>query len=888
MGWLFRRPRSPEEVRREVDEELDFHLERKAGEIARAEGLPPDEARREARRRFGNVEGTREYCAEQAAARERRRTLAGWIDAARQDLAYAVRTLRRSPTYTTVVVGTLALGIAANTVIFSVMNPYLLRELPYRDAGELVQLGQVDPVTGWDAARFSMAMYEDYRERSRAFEAMGAYTYTGMILSGAGTDGNPSSGVNVGLLTANLFDVLGVEATRGRTFAPGEDGAGGARVAVLDHGLWRDRYGGDPGIVGRTIRLDGTPHTVIGIMPPDFIFPWNEVRVWVPSRFDPALEERDATRHMIVGRLADGWSREGARAELEAIQGDLGELHPDADGRYAGVSVRPLREALNFAWEQMALGFPVLLAGVLFVLLIVCVNVANLTLARAGTREEEVAVRAALGAGRRRLVRQLLTESGVLAVGGGALGLLLAYWAVAAVAPHVPDAVYRVGEVSVDGRVLGYAALITLGTPAVFGLLPALGATRGDLASVLRSGGAGSGTGRRKLRGRRALVVAEVALGIMLVTGAGLMIRSFGEVRETDLGFRPERILTVAVNLPRNGYETAEEVRAYYERATAELGSLPGVDGVGAITHLPMNHEMVVRQFAVPGAEPARAADWPLALYARVSPGYFRAMGVPLLAGRPFRDADGAGSDIAIVSASLAERRFGGESPVGRTLTFGDPPDSETLTVVGVAGEVRQGDLVYDAHPQVYRPIRGAGYRRRFLVVATPGDPGALAPLVRERLRAVDPDLPVGVRPFREVLRENTFVWGVGSAVLGAFGVFALLLASLGIYGVMAYSVERRKREMGVRMALGAGAARIRRLIVGEGLRLAGVGLMAGLLLAAGGAHLMSAVLYGVSPLDPVALTGTLVVFAVVAVGSSAVPAIRASRAEPARILREE
>ncbi len=801
------------------------------------------------------------------------------------DLRHAWRTLLRQPTYTAVVVLTLALGIAGNAVMYSVVNPYLFRDLPYAEPRELVQLGQVDPASGYDRIRFSLGMYEDYRERTRAFDDLAAYHYGTRNLA----DDDRPVRMPTGVLTGNMFDVLGVEAELGRTFSPAEDGPAGADVVVLDHGLWRERYGADPGILGTTIRLDGVPHTVVGVMPERFVFPWNEVKLWVPMRVDAAAEPRDRVRHLVVGRLADGWDAERARAELESIQGELAAAHPRADGEFEGISVEPLRSALNFAWDALAVGLPMLLAAVGFVLLIVCVNVASLTLARASAREREISVRAAIGAGRGRLVRHLLTESGLLSLAGGLLGLGLAWWAISAISPLVPEDLYRVGDVTLDGDVLAYTAAVTLLTPFLFGLTPAVSASRTDLAVALRGGGRGRGAGRRTLFGRRALVVAEVALAIVLVAGAGLMLRSFGEVQSTELGFEPGRVLTVEVTLPEREYGTPADADAYFERATATLAALPAVEEAGAISALPMNHEMAVRQFAVPGAEPPTAREWPLAAYTRVSAGYFDAMGVEVRAGRAFREGDGtSGRDVIVISESLARRHFTEGSPVGRTLAVGDPGEPSAATVIGVVADVQQADLVYENRPQLYRPLEGTGALRRFLVMTTRREPSAAAGPVREALAGIDPDLPVAIRPMSEIVRENTFVWSLGSTVLGAFGAFAMLLAALGIYGVIAYSVERRRREIGIRMALGAGLSRVRKLIVGEGVRLAGIGVAVGLTLAGVAGHLMSAILFGVSPLDPVALGGAAALFLVVALASSWLPALRASGAEPARALREE
>jgi len=488
------------------------------------------------------------------------------LDELRQDVVLALRSLRAHPSYALVVVTTLALGIAANSLIFSFMNPYLIRELPFGNPDQLVQLGQVDPVRGWDGARFSLPQFEDWKERTRAFDDLAAYYYG--LENVTGVEGPEQ--VMTGYLTANMFDLLEVEAAIGRTFAPGEDGPGGADVVVLRHGLWQRRYGGDPGIVGETILLDGTPHTVVGVMPPDFNFPFGGVRMWTPLRADPATEPRERANLLPVGRLKADWTRARAQAELEAIQSELSELYPEADGQFQGVNVQPLRAALNFGYEIMVAVFTVLLVAVGFVLLIACVNVASLTMARSSARSRDVAVRAALGAGRGRLVRELLTESLVLALVGGALGIALAHAVVRYLGPLVPEDIFRIGEFTLDRTVLLYSVAITLATPVVFGLFPALGLSRLNLVGALKQGARGS------TKVRRALVVAEVAMAIVLIAGTGLMLRSFVELQKVDIGFDADRVLTVLVTTPESDYPTSADSQNFFDRAATSCAGFPG------------------------------------------------------------------------------------------------------------------------------------------------------------------------------------------------------------------------------------------------------------------------------------------------------------------------
>lgn len=880
----FRLPfRGRTDAQQAVDEELGLHIDLCVQELL-DQGWSPEQARTEAIRRFGDLEGTRAFCTDLSTTRGKGARRAMRVEEIRQDASLAWRTLRKNKGFATVVVLTLALGIAANTTIFSLMNPYLFRALPFGSPEDLVQVGQVDPIEGWDGGRFSLPMFNDWVARSRSFESVGYYRYG--IQNVTGPEGPER--ILAGFFSGNLFDVLQAEPILGRTFVTGEDGPGGDAVLVMSHGLWQRRYAGDPGILGRTVTLDGAPYTVIGVMPPAFNFPWNEVKMWVPERADPATTERSQTWWIMVGRLADGVSAVRARQELLAIQGELGPVYPDAEGSFSGVSVKPIREALNFAWDVIETGFTILLAAVGFVLLIACVNVASLTLARASTRTREVAVRAAIGASRGRIVRQMFTESVVLALLGGGLGVALAYGATAVVGPVVPESLFRVGDMKVDGTVLAFTVAVTLLTPVAFGLMPALSASRTDLADALKEGGQGGG-GRRSLRGRRALVVAEVVMAIVLISGTGLMVRSFLQVQRLDLGFHQDELLTVEVTLPESDYRDAGEQAAYFDRAVDELSAVAGVQGVGTVYPLPLNHENLPVQIALPGQEPADPLDWPSVLYARAGPGYFRSMGIPLVAGRPFDRGDAPdGERIVVVSQSLAQAYFPGIEPVGRTILYGDPRSPSEATVVGVVGDVQHEGISNTVRPHLYRPLSQAPVRRRFLTVQTSGDPAAAAPRVRQALAPIDPNLPLSIRPMESVVRESTFQWSLGSAFLGVFALVALLLAALGIYGVISYSVARRRREIGLRIALGASNGHIRSVVVGEGLRLTGIGMAIGLVLALGAGRVMGSLLFGVRPFDPVSLGVVLVLFLLVATAASLMPAVRAGRVDPLGVLKSE
>lgn len=881
----FRFDRSSEaDARRAVEDELRHHLELAAQELVEA-GWVEEEARREARARFGDVEETRarlERVHMERERRERRRAMMS-MDELRQDVKYAVRSIRKTPGYAGLVVLTLAFGIAANTTIFSLMNPYLFRPLPFESPQELVQVNQVDPVTGWDMARFSYPQYADWKERSRSFDDLGAYAYgsTNVTESGAAEQ------IQSSVVTTNMFEVLGARPAIGRTLRA-EDGAPGAEpVVILDHGLWQRRWAGDPQIVGGSISLDGRPHTVVGIMEPDFVFPFGGVKLWTPIQEASTGDRGRVQNYQLIGRLAAGRTREEARAELTGIQAELSSVYPDTDGRMDGVTVKPVREALNFAWEVIHVLFYVLLGAVAFVLLIACTNVASLSLARASNRLREVSVRAALGATRGRIVRQLFTESTLLALLGGALGVAVAHFVTAVLNPVVPEDLYRVGDIDIDGRVLAFSLAITSATPVAFGLLPAIQSSRADLVSGLKEGSTSSGS-ITSSRMRRVLVVAQVALAVVLITGAGLMLRSFTSVRSLDLGFEAEELATVEVLLPTEAYPSAEERHLFMEEAVTVVAGIPEVVSASAVQWLPLNHETISRSALPAGMTGIAAEEWPLATMNRVYPGYFRTMSIDLLEGRDFSGLDGVGSAPAIVvNRTMADRYWSEANAVGQTVLMGDAEDPGTFTVVGVVEDVQHADLdPASVGAQIYQPALQAGARRFFLVARTRGDPADAVPALRDAMARTAPDLPVRLRPMSDVVAESQLQWSLSSLFLAIFGGGALLLATLGIYGLISYSVAQRERELAVRMALGASGSEIRRRVVGDGLELTGLGLAIGLAAALAMGRLLSTVLYGVSAADPATLGSVLGLFLVVAALASLVPATRASRTSPVTALR--
>ena len=803
----------------------------------------------------------------------------------KQDVIYALRTFARTPAYASVVVLTLAFGIAANALVFSLMSPYFLRPLPFGDAERLVQLGHVDSVIGWDRFRFSLPQLRDYREQSRAFEDMGGYYYGSRNLTGV--DG-PERAL-VGFVTANMFAVLQASPVIGRAFVAEEGAQTGPEVAVLDHGLWQRRYGGDPEILGNSVMIDGVSRTVVGVMPEDFVFPFGGIDLWLPIRPDStSLERSHGGNVIIVGRLKQDWTLERAHEELNVIHSGLAELYPEADGRYAGVSVLPIRKALSFVWDILRITFALLMAAVGFALVLVCVNVASLTLARGTARTGEVAVRAALGAGRGRIVRQLVTESVILALAGGTIGVLVAHWGAGILGPLIPEDWYRVGEASVDGSVLLFTFLVTLATVVLFGLAPAVSASRTDIGAALREGGR-AGFGLQSMKARRALVAFEIAAAVVLVSGMGLATRSFLAMQEIDLGFRPDPVLALSVSLPSSEYQGTEEVQAYYQRAQAEVEAVPGVRAVAEAYRLPLNHEVDMGGFSHPARVPASREDWSLGVFNAVSPGFFDAMEIPLVAGRDFEEADSEDAPpVVIVSQSLATEVWSQESPIGQSLLLSGDPDPFLATVVGVAGDVKFEGLTTAENPQLYRPSRQDPSRRRFIVAAASGPRNAIVNPVRQALLRVDGNLPVDIVTMNYIVQQNMLPWSISSLLLAVLGGASLLLASLGVYGVISYSVAQRRREIGVRMALGSSTREVRKLFVGDGLKLGVVGLSIGTVLALAMNYLLRAVLFGVGAFDVVTFGGVLLLFLIVAALASLLPAVRASRIDPVVVLRHE
>ncbi|WP_309893606.1 ABC transporter permease [Archangium sp.] len=874
----------PRAVEQDVDEELKFHLEMRAEKLQRQQGLSPAEAREAAEREFGDVARVREQCVRIGREREREMKRSLFLDALAQDVRYAVRTLMHSPGFTLVAVLTLALGIGATTSIFSVVRGVLLRPLPFREPAQLVRIWQAIPAQNEQKGAVSSVDYLDWKARQRSFADMGAWFYaegmTGVDLSGEGEPERlPATYVEDG-----FFSTLGVNPQLGRAIQSDEHQPGRDAVVVISHGFWQRRFAGDRSALGRTLTLNGEPHTVVGVMPPGFTFPSERVDAWITtSRISESgiPRVRQNRWQSVVARLKPGVTLEAARTEMNGLAKQLAEENPAASFQANAATVLPLHEAITGDVRE---GLLVLLGAVGFLLLIACVNVANLLLARSSVRERELAVRAALGAGPARLVGQLLTESLVLAVMGGALGLLLAVWGTDVLAALSAQQLPRLQEVRVDGTVLAFASVATLFTGILFGLLPALRAGSPQLAPVLKASGRGmTRGGGARLRG--ALVVTEVALAVVLAAGAGLAVRSLASLLAVDPGFRPEGAVVVSFSVP--GAHKGEKAPEYLREVLARVRAVPGVQVAGTAKHLPLENVGEARAIIVAGKPLANPDDAPRVNFLHVSTDYFRAMGIPLLQGRAFEDTDsGQAPFVLVVNQAFARRFFPGEEAVGRLLEYGD----SQVPIVGVVGDVRQRSLSEPPEPMGYIHVLHNPRSHIDLIVRGQGAASlGLATAVRDAIWSVNPTQSITrLTTLEEVVGEGVARPKLLASLLGLFAALSLGLGAVGIYGVLGYTVSQRQREIGVRLALGARPPEVLRMVLRSGMKLAGLGIALGVVGSLVLAQVMASILYGVKAHDPLTFGAVVVVLFGVALVACLVPARRAMRVDPAITLRGE
>jgi putative ABC transport system permease protein len=805
-----------------------------------------------------------------------------------QDVRYGARMLGRSPGFTAVALLTLAIGIGANSAIFSFVNAILLRPLPYPESDRLVFLSE------WSKQvpdmSFSLANFEDLRDQNRVFESLFAFRGQDYVLTGEG-EAERLSGRQV---TSGFFATLRLHPVIGRAFTRDEDRPGAERVALLGEGLWLRRFGGDPGVLGRRLVLDGEPYTVVGVLPDTLHSTFRRTEIWtslgrLADRLGGPERRGNHPGIYVLARLAPGADVDRARTDVKALAERLATQYPATNARQS-MMLEPALETLVGPLRPALL---ILLGAVALVLLIACANVANLLLARAASRQKEIAVRTAVGAARGRVVRQLLTESVLLALAGGALGLAVAAGGMSALRAILPDRAPRVGEVALDGAVLAFTFVVALGTGILFGLLPALQTARVDSARTLKEGGRGGTAGRGRQRLRALLVVSEVSLALVLLVGAGLLVKSFLHVLRADPGFAPESALTLTVSLPPASYDAPAKRVAFLDRVLDGLAGVPGVQSYGSTAPLLGGWQT---SFTVEGRPEALPGQAPSTDITRVSPGLVRAMGMRLVRGRDFDDRDREGQPlVCLVDETMAATYWPNEDPLGRRLRLGSGhhDDKPWLTVVGVVAHVKNYGVDHDSRVETFVPYRQDPLGFATLVVRTSGDPAALASAVRDVVRSVDPDVPVfSVRPLADVVANEYVAKRVAAQLLGAFAVLALLLAAVGIYGVMSWAVTQRTQEIGVRVALGAERADILRMVLARGMRLAGVGLGVGLglafVLARGLEGALGTLLFGVSPTDPPTFSAVPVLLAAVALLACLLPARRALRIDPVRALHYE
>jgi putative ABC transport system permease protein len=803
----------------------------------------------------------------------------------RQDFRYAVRMLLKNPAFTAVAITALALGIGANSAIFSVVNSVLLEPLPYKNPDELVMVWEDATKQGYPRDTPAAANYVDWRDQNQTFVGMAVVDDDSFNLTGVG-DPEKIEGRRV---SANLFSLLGVEPQLGRAFTPDEDQPGANGVVLISHLLWQRRFNGDPNIIGKSLKLNDASRTVVGVMPASFQFPTREDELWVPIAFS-SEEAANRNRHYleVLGRLKPGISVQQAQADMTAVATRLQQQYPDSNTDL-GAEVTPLREQLV---GDIKPALMILLGAVGLVLLIACANVANLLLARAAVRQKEIAVRVALGASRMRLVRQFLTESVLLSVLAGILGLLLSVAGLYLLKSFIPPDISQTSVVSIDVRVLGFTLLVSVLTGLIFGLAPALQAANFNLNETLKEGGRDPSAGGRTNHVRSLLVIAEVAISLVLLIGAGLLINSFLRLRNTDPGFSSDDLLTMKVVLPEPKYSERPQRNAFYTAVLNKIESIPGVKSAALTTNLPLYRQGNSISITFQD-RPAPPPGQEVIITTRiVSPSYFETMGIQLLKGRQFTAQDNENSQRAvIVSEGMARRYWPDQDVLGKRISPGTPQRPEDwFQVVGVVNDVHQFQLDIQPKPQMYLTYRQAGFfDLRDLVVKTEVEPTSLAATVRRSVWEIDKEQPVSnISTMEGIIAESLARQRFSMLLLGIFAAVAMILAAVGIYGVMSYSVAQRRNEIGIRMALGAQKMDVLKLTVGSGLKLVVIGLVLGLIGAVLLTRLMSTLLFGISATDPLTFVLISAILVAVALLASYIPARRATKVDPLVALRYE
>jgi putative ABC transport system permease protein len=802
-----------------------------------------------------------------------------------QDLRFGLRMLTKNLGFTVVAVLAIALGIGANTTIFSCVNALLLHPFSFPNQERLMMVWERLPEAGIQYGSVAPGNYVDWRDQNRVFEEMAAYSPRAFNL----TDGDQPERVPGSRVTPSFFNVLGVKAARGRVFSSEEGQPGRDQVAVVKQSLWERRYGSDPDFVGKQIMVDGRSFTVIGILPPEFKFPINGSEVWTPLVFDEKeISNRGNHYLQVLGLLKPGLSKAQAQGDVAAVSQRAQQQFPETNSGRTSVAV-----TMNESYTRGSrIYLQVLMASVVFVLLIACANVANLLLVRSTSRQKEIAVRMALGGSRLRLIRQLLTESMVLACAGGGLGLLLSVWGIQFIKQGMPSGFTQFipgwDKLHLDPTVLFFTIIVTLLTGAVFGLAPALQATRLNLNEALKESGKGTSSGASRNRLRSILVVSEVALSLVLLVGAGLMIRSFVHLIRANLGVNPHNVLTMELSIPRVKYPEEQQRINFYQELLGRLRSIPGIERAAAVNYVPMGRSNSSAFFRIDGQPPLPKGREPLADYRVITPHYFEAAGTPLRQGRAFTEQDKKETPrVAIINERLARRYFPAGDALGKRIIFNDQVGP--IEIVGIAADVKNDDLEEEANLTTYVPFLQEPWWSMALMVRTSSDPVPLASVVRNEVRAVDRDQPVyNVMTMQQVIEESISPKRLTMFLLAFFALGALLLAAIGIYAVMAYSVTARTHEIGIRMALGAQSRDIIRLVVGQGLLLTAIGVSLGLLGAFALTRAMTEMLSGVQATDPLTFIAIPLLLAIVALAACLIPARKATKVDPMIALRYE
>jgi predicted permease len=875
-----------ERLDQNLDEEMRSHLEMRAADN-RAAGMSPEEARREAQKRFGNTTLVKEEA--------RNADIVGWLDEGARDFRYALRMLRRSPGFTIVAVLTLALGIGANTAIFSVVNSVLIRPLPYHDPAGLVMVWENDSLHPTPHNTVSPPNFLDWQSRNTVFSDM-AYIFDERdSLTG---NGEPEE-VVVQDVSANFFSVLGVNPILGLGFTPENGHAGHDNVVILGYGLWKERFGGDPAIVGKSIALNGHAQTVVGVAPQNF--QWfikdgsltgAKPQMWSPFVFPQSFHDHKQMGRFItvVARLNSGASHSQAQAQMTAIASQLEQEYPDSDGHW-GVNVVPLREQIS---GDLRLALLVLFGAVAFVLLIACANVSSLLLSRAASREREMAVRTAIGASRWRIARQLLIESLLLALIGGGIGVALAFWGTNALLAASPANLLDLRSISLDLRVPTFAVAATLLAGLLFGFLPSYISAHSRISETLKEGGRGSSSPHRRAFARNAFVVTQLGLALVLLAGSGLLIRSFVRLISVDPGFDTGHLLTFKVTLPRSKYGTDPLCKAFFQQLLAKLVAVPGVRSASMESFPPLTGLGAATAVRILRQPPLAVSDLPVANVRVVGPDYLATMNIPLRAGRFFSAQELAEEKhVTIINQAFADKYLHGVNPLGQKAAIYmkslDEKEIKPSEIIGVVGDVHQMGLDASPEPTVYWPHSELVMSGMTILLRTSNDPLTLVATARSELQQLDPELPLAaIATMDQLLADSLSRSRFTMLLLGIFSAVALVLAAVGIYGLIAYSVTQRTQELGIRIALGAQRHDVLRLVLGQGARLTLLGVALGLLAALAFARLLASMLFGVSATDPLTFVGVVALLGIVALLACFIPARRATRVDPIVALRYE